>query len=115
MLAPEQAPWKALTQEDIAFCCAVDPDAVSVPFAHCDAAGFGALAELELVLLSLPQAVSVSAAATTNVPAPTNLWGPNTGTVLLLLRRRSSGLRPRRVHSPSQTLGRRSERRPSPG
>src|SRR3954452_6096851 len=83
MLAPEQAPWKALTQEDIAFCCAVDPDAVSVPFAHCDAAGFGALAELELVLLSLPQAVSVSAAATTNVPAPTNLWGPNTGTVLL--------------------------------
>jgi hypothetical protein len=68
----------------MAFCCAVEPDAVNVPFAHCDAAGLGALDELEALLLSVPHALSESAAAATNAPAPASRLGLNTGKILLL-------------------------------
>jgi len=83
-----------LVHADIAFACAVDPEAVNMPLAHWLWLGGGAAAdpadppELELllgvVLLLVPQAPSASTPAVMSAPAPTRRVGLNTGTDLLL-------------------------------
>src|SRR4051794_29308601 len=84
MFAPEQADWKALVHAAIAFCWAVEPDEVRLPLAHWLALGAGA-AELLEPLLSLPQALSESAAAAAIAPAPTSRVRLLTSTVLLMV------------------------------